>query len=152
MRSQKGTSARTSGASCSRSPGRRHSGRTSHRHVIKARHPCCTLLAMRLLAMHLLLLLLLLRSTSHHPGGTALPPLPPHLCTSASCCHSSGMHALPKDHPPASRADMRTHCCCPAPLQVFDSLQQSTLTDEHLALMRPLHQRGARETKKQRLR
>jgi hypothetical protein len=47
---------------------------------------------------------------------------------------------------------MRTHCCCPAPLQVFDSLQQSTLTDEHLALMRPLHQRGARETKKQRLR
>jgi hypothetical protein len=36
-------------------------------------------------------------------------------------------------------------------LQVFDSLQQTTVSDEHLALLRPLHQRGARETKRQRL-
>ncbi|KIY96001.1 hypothetical protein MNEG_11962 [Monoraphidium neglectum] len=36
--------------------------------------------------------------------------------------------------------------------QVFTQLQQSSVADDRLQLLRPLHMRGARETKKQRLR
>jgi ATP-dependent RNA helicase DHX37/DHR1 len=36
--------------------------------------------------------------------------------------------------------------------QVLATLQSSSISEDKLALMRPLHQRGAKETKKQRLR
>ena len=35
--------------------------------------------------------------------------------------------------------------------QVLASLNSSSISSEHLSLLRPMHQRGARETKKQRL-
>lgn len=43
------------------------------------------------------------------------------------------------------------YCLCP-PQQVLTQLHSSSLPEEQLGLMRPLHQRGAKETKKQRLR
>jgi hypothetical protein len=42
-------------------------------------------------------------------------------------------------------------CFVPSEMQAITQLNTSSLPDEQLSLLRPLHQRGARETKKQRL-
>lgn len=70
----------------------------------------------------------------------------------AQCCRLTLLLARYEPHnTPHLKTPHDPHNPQPASSQVFTQLQQSSVADERLQLLRPLHMRGAKETKKQRL-